>query len=298
MQALPAGGAMVAVQAAEAEVLPLLGPDVALAAVNGPASVVVSGDAEAAVNAVADAACAGPPDQAAAGQPRLPLAADGPDAGRVRAGRAGMPTPRPRSRSSPPVTGSATGDDLRDARVLGAPRPGRGPLRRRGPRSARTTASAPSSSSAPTPSCRPWARTPSPTRSDRRSCRPCAATRDEELTLAALVATAHVRGLTVDWQRVPAGADARRVELPTYAFQRQRLWLDDGPGAATDAGGLGQSPAGHPMLGAALTLAAADAVALTGRLSLATHPWLADHAVAGVVLVPGSRLRGTCPAGR
>lgn len=42
------------------------------------------------------------------------------------------------------------------------------------------------------------------------------------------------------------------------------------------------------MLGAALTLAAADTVALTGRLSLATHPWLADHAVAGVVLVPGS----------
>ncbi|GGY80264.1 hypothetical protein GCM10010300_25290 [Streptomyces olivaceoviridis] len=112
--------------------------------------------------------------------------------------------------------------------------------------------------------------------------------RDEERTFATLLGAAHVRGVTVDWQRVFAGTGARRTDLPTYAFQRRRLWLDDGPGAVTDAGGLGQAPAGHPLLGAALELAGDDRVALTGRLSLATHSWLADHAVAGVVLVPGS----------
>ncbi|MFG2736715.1 type I polyketide synthase [Streptomyces harbinensis] len=53
MQELPPGGAMVAVEAAEAEVLPLLGPGVDLAAVNGPTSVVLSGE-EAAVTAAAD----------------------------------------------------------------------------------------------------------------------------------------------------------------------------------------------------------------------------------------------------
>ena len=98
---------------------------------------------------------------------------------------------------------------------------------------------------------------------------------------------AYSHGATVDWQALFAGTGARRVELPTYAFQRQRYWLDAGT-AVGDARGLGLAAAEHPLLGAAVGLADSDGVLLTGRVSLQSHPWLADHAVMGSVLFPGT----------
>ncbi|NUT91991.1 MAG: SDR family NAD(P)-dependent oxidoreductase, partial [Saccharothrix sp.] len=80
----------------------------------------------------------------------------------------------------------------------------------------------------------------------------------------------------------------RTVELPTYAFRHQRFWPRPGVGTG-DASGLGLARADHPLLGAALDLPGGGAV-FTGRLSLTTHPWLADHAVGDVVLLPGAAL--------
>ncbi|MFC8719556.1 SDR family NAD(P)-dependent oxidoreductase, partial [Kitasatospora sp. NPDC057198] len=111
--------------------------------------------------------------------------------------------------------------------------------------------------------------------------------RDEPRALLTGLAKAFVRGVPVDWAGLFPGA--RRVDLPTYAFQHQRYWLPSNT-ATVDAAGLGQSPTQHPLLGAAVSLPATGGLVLTGRLSLAAQPWLADHVVAGQVIVPGAAL--------
>ncbi|MFC8131973.1 SDR family NAD(P)-dependent oxidoreductase, partial [Streptomyces sp. NPDC057302] len=115
------------------------------------------------------------------------------------------------------------------------------------------------------------------------------ANRPESATLTSAVAALHVRGVALDWQALFAGRGARQTELPTYPFQRSRYWLDVGAHVG-DVASVGLRPADHPLLGAAVTLADEEGALLTGRLSLATHPWLADHTVGGVILVPGTAL--------
>ncbi|MFE9427031.1 SDR family NAD(P)-dependent oxidoreductase [Kitasatospora sp. NPDC006697] len=79
----------------------------------------------------------------------------------------------------------------------------------------------------------------------------------------------------------------RKIVLPPYAFQRSRYWLDV-PASADDPAGLGLEAAEHPLLGAVTSLAGGEGLLFTGRLSLRTHAWIADHAVAGGVLLPGT----------
>ncbi len=98
----------------------------------------------------------------------------------------------------------------------------------------------------------------------------------------------HLRGVKMDWGAVFAGHAPRRVDLPTYPFQRERYWLEDGAAEAADVTSAGLTPAGHPLLGAVIALADADSLLLTGRLSVQSHPWLAEHAVRGAILLPGT----------
>ncbi|HWS92509.1 MAG TPA: acyltransferase domain-containing protein, partial [Mycobacterium sp.] len=286
MQALPAGGAMIAVQAAEDELRPLLTAGVGIAAVNGPASVVISGDQDA-VTAIADQLRA---DGRRVHQLAVSHAFHSPlmdpmvdEFGTVAAGLAiGQPSIPIVSN----VTGQLAGDDfasaaywkrhireavrfadsIRCAHSAGATR-----FLEVGPSSGLTASieeSLPTDGQAPVV-----------TMSALRKDRP------EPANLTNAVAQGFVTGMDVNWRA--ALGEANFVELPTYAFERRRFWLS-ADGAAGDAAGLGLAASEHALLGAVVELPASGGVLLTGRLSPGTQGWLADHAVGGVVLFPGA----------
>ena len=112
--------------------------------------------------------------------------------------------------------------------------------------------------------------------------------KSEAGTFVAALAELFTRGVDVDWGQAYRGYGARIVDLPTYAFQRERHWLMP---SAADGGGVtaaGLKPLGHPLLGAAVEQAGGDGVTFVGQLSLSHHPWLADHAVLDTVVLPAT----------
>ncbi|WP_318205415.1 type I polyketide synthase [Streptomyces sp. SCL15-4] len=282
MAALPEGGAMAALRATEEEITPHLDDRVGLAAVNGPRSVVISG-AEDAVDALAarfgtgkrltvshafhsplmEPMLAGFAEAAAAcsyAEPRIPLVSTLTGA---LADPAHLTTPgywvehvRRTVRFAPAMT------TLRELGVRA--------FLEVGPDAALTALAA---------DCVPG---------DSVTVAALRRAGDEERDLVTAVARLHAAGTDVDWAAFFTPHHARPTALPTYAFQRERLWLDAGSGGSGDAGGLGQSATGHPLLSAATDLPDTQGAVLTGRLSRATHPWLADHAVHGTVLLPGT----------
>ncbi|MFF5257244.1 type I polyketide synthase, partial [Streptomyces leeuwenhoekii] len=80
------------------------------------------------------------------------------------------------------------------------------------------------------------------------------------------------------------------LDLPTYPFQHHHYWLHTPTTSTGDVSAAGLQRPDHPLLGAVMELADGDGIVLTGRLSLHTHPWLADHSVGGIVLLPGTAL--------
>ena len=111
--------------------------------------------------------------------------------------------------------------------------------------------------------------------------------RDEAHAFVTALAETWVRGVAVDWTSLFEGAQV--VDVPTYAFERDHYW-PKARAAVLDADGLGLVGARHPLLGAGVVLAGSDEVVFTGRLGVTTHPWLADHVVLGSVVVPGTAL--------
>ncbi|WP_407937972.1 SDR family NAD(P)-dependent oxidoreductase [Micromonospora rifamycinica] len=290
MQQLPAGGAMVSVQATEEQVRPLLAgreAQAGLAAVNGPTSVVLSGDEDAVLEIAAALAAAGHRTKRlrvshAFHSPLMtPMLAEFDRLAQVLSYR--PPTiPIVSTVTGRPVLSGELCDPgywvrhVRDSvRFADAVRAmadeGVGTFLELGPAGV-LSAMGPAclgedADAAFVPLLRP--------------------DQDEETGVVAAVAHAHVRGVPVDWAAFFAGRGARRVALPTYRFQRRRFWMSSGGGSA-DATGFGQLAAGHPLVGAVVGLAGGDGMVLTGRVSLRSHPWLADHTISGVALLPGT----------
>nr|UTI67673.1 AptF1 [Actinoallomurus sp. ID145808] len=282
MQGLPSGGAMAAIAASEAAVRAVLGEEVDVAAVNGPSQVVVSGP-EAAVSAVvAEFEGRGVRTR----RLRVSHAFHSSLVEPMLAEFAAVAETVSYAEPSLGVVSGVTGrlaDELTDPaywvrQVRDAVRfgdvvqtlrgEGVGLFVEAGPDGALTAMAADSADDA--------ALVPLLRRDH-----------DEEQAAVTALGRIHACGHDVDWARFFTGRGARRVHLPTYAFQRQRYWLD-APASSGDASELGQDPANHPLLGAAVALPNSDGVLLTGRLSLRSHPWLADHVVGGAVLLPGT----------
>nr|WSX19094.1 type I polyketide synthase [Streptomyces tubercidicus] len=289
MQALPSGGVMASVRASEDEVAPLLEvrrEQIGIAAVNGPESIVLSGA------------------EAEAEQVVIALETEGRKVKRLRVSHAfHSPLMEPMleefravlaqltySEPQLPLVSNVTGRlagpaDLRDPEywvrhvreavrfhdgIQAAHAEGVTTFLELGPDGVL---------SAMGQDCLPQTATLQPSLRKNRA--------EPEAVLQALGAV-YARGVAVDWAKFFPGA--RRVALPTYAFQRQRYWLDRTGAGAGDVTSAGLGAADHPLLSAAVPLPGSDGFLFTGRLSLATHPWLADHAVMDTVLVPGTAL--------
>ncbi|MYT22429.1 hypothetical protein GTW69_19410, partial [Streptomyces sp. SID7760] len=116
----------------------------------------------------------------------------------------------------------------------------------------------------------------------------CRRQRPEARELLAAVGRTHNQGVPVDWAAYFGATEDRWTDLPTYAFQQQRYWLEAAGGEGAGLGAAGLESVGHPLLSAAIASADSGEVVLTGRLSVDSQPWLADHDVLGSILFPGT----------
>ncbi|MGW4049096.1 type I polyketide synthase, partial [Streptomyces sp. NPDC004721] len=287
MQALPAGGAMVAVQATEDEIAPYLSDEVSVAAVNGPTSVVVSG----AEGAVLEVAARFEAEGRKATLLRVSHAFHSPlmdpMLDEFRAVAEGL------SYAAPviPVVSNLTGS-LASAEELCSPeywvRHVREAVRFADGVSTLEEQGVTTFLELGPDGVLSAMAQESLTGDEAVTIPVLHKNRDEEATAVAALARLHTGGLRLDWSALFAGIGAGRAELPTYAFQHQWFWPAAPLGGDVRAAGLGSAE--HPLLGAAVELAAAEGVLFTGRLALHSHPWLADHAVNGTVLLPGTAL--------
>ncbi|MDQ3786397.1 MAG: acyltransferase domain-containing protein, partial [Actinomycetota bacterium] len=279
MQELPAGGAMVAVAATEAEVTELLPDDVSIAGVNSPNAIVISGPEQSVEAVAATLAERGHKTKRLAVSHAFHSALMDPMLAEFRDVAAKLTHNAPEI----PLVSTVTGEPVTEIDADYWVRQARGAVRfadavrtlaglgvtrylEVGPDAVLTGMTGQTLET-------PAALVPALRRN-----------RDEITTVVEAVAGLHVHGVSPDWTAVFGGG--KKVDLPTYAFHHQKFWLK--PGTSGDPAGIGLIPVKHNMLSAVVTLPESEEVVLTGRLSLRTHPWLIGHTLLGRVIVPGT----------
>ncbi|NGY62500.1 SDR family NAD(P)-dependent oxidoreductase [Lentzea sp. NEAU-D13] len=287
MQRLPAGGVMVALRATPAEVAPLLeGYEnrVGIAAVNGPSAVVISGDEDVVTGIAAAVASWGRSTKRLAvshafHSPLMePMLAEFGEV--VRAVTFNAPTI--------PIISTVTGE-VADADLLRSPEYWIDQVRRpvRFLDAARRLAG---QGVTATLEVGPGAALTALVGDGGDDITAVASTRTgsyEPLELLEAVSRLWAAGVAVDWAAYLAPSGAVAGPLPSYAFQRQRYWLEA-------AAMQGDDPAGpvsdHPLLMAPVEVAGRDEVLFPGAVSTSIAPWLGEHRLFGGQVVPSSVL--------
>ncbi|MEU8251685.1 type I polyketide synthase, partial [Nonomuraea sp. NPDC048916] len=278
MGALPEGGAMVAVQATEAEVMPHLGGEVALASVNTPDSVVVSGAEPAVARVAGHFAGLGRRTRRlqvshAFHSPLMDPALDG-----LRAVAEGLTFDRPHVPVISNVTGRAADD-------LGSPdywvRHARQPVR-----FADTLQTLQTHGVTTYLEVGPDAVLSALAHQAGGGVTATATMRaGQPEAQALLTALADVHTTSADnsirWRDLRPPRSATLAVLPTYPFQRSRYWLQ---GTASTRPVKSE----NPFLGTCVELVDGHSLVLTGQLALGTHAWLDDHVIADDVTLPGT----------
>ncbi len=93
----------------------------------------------------------------------------------------------------------------------------------------------------------------------------------------------YLRGVPIDWERFDQDYHRHKRDLPTYPFQRTRIWFRARPDFAT----VRRDESAHPLLGRRLPSPLPQAQ-FESRLSADSPGFIRDHDVGGVILLPGT----------
>ena len=286
MQALPSGGAMVAIQATEDEITPHLSDDVQIAAINGTSSIVISGDETASLAVAAHFEELGRRVKRLTVSHAFHSALMNPMLPEFRTVTAGVAYHEP----TIPVVSNVTGD-IATAEQLASPDYWVEHVRAavRFCDGVRTLADAGVTTFVEVGPSGVLTGMAQECLDEDAVTLVAALRKDRPEPQAVLTAagTLWARGATVDRAAPYAGTDATIVDLPTYAFEHKHYWITrTGTGGNIRSAGL--DAAQHPVLGAVVSPVDSDSFVLTGRISPSTHTWLADHTVQGATLAPGT----------
>ncbi|GAB7030123.1 hypothetical protein JCM4914_15840 [Streptomyces platensis subsp. malvinus] len=306
MGALPAGGGMLSVRAPEAELAVVLGElaglggRVSVAAVNGPASVVLSGQSDALNAVAAELGGRGVECRRLVVSHAFHSALMDPMLEEFRRVAEGVEYGRPRVPVVSNVTGAVAGfeelgsagywvrhvreavrfaDGIRAARTLGADT-----FLEIGPHAVLTGMAG---------QCLDTEDAEDSDGADVAFVPVLRRDRPASQTFTTALATLHTRDAELDAAALHSGTDARRIDLPTYPFQRRSYWATGSvPGATgtSAAARFGLVWKDHPFLSGATPIAGSDSLLLTGRVAPSAYPWLADHAISDTVLLPGTAI--------